>query len=365
MSAPRRRWRLALGLVGAVLALVLAVAPFSRAPRSLPRAGGAAPTPTTPAFPADAIPLRLAIHVKNLYNLQLDNQTFSADGWYWLQWDQRLEDLIQSAQIAYDRLVEFDNQIDLADASIEAETTRPTINADGSRQLMFRFSGHFYIDRLDLHNSPFDKVVLPLVLETRPELFSASQQPVRLEPAKAQYRLVGDYGDVAGYELRGATLKTGVNVYEGLGREKAQAYSQLGVRVTYGTDFLAAFLKWMLPLLIVMIVVLLAPSLEGSLGDIRLAIPSTALLTLVFLQQTYRAELPATPYPTFLDQIYAYSYLVAVGLFLLFVWSSNTFEDTPEPEREAVRQRINRVDAICQRLALGGFLVWTLLAWFF
>ncbi len=86
-----------------------------------------------------------------------------------------------------------------------------------------------------------------------------------------------------------------------------------------------------------MIVVLLAPGLEGSLGDLRLAIPSTALLTLVFLQQSYRAELPSTPYPTFLDQLYAYSYLVALGLFLLFVWSSNLFEAAPEPERKAVR----------------------------
>jgi hypothetical protein len=230
---------------------------------------------------------------------------------------------------------------------------------------MVRFSARFYIAALDLHNSPFDTIVLPIVLETRPDLFSlAEEEAVRLEPAEQQENLVGDYGDVAGYELRGATLRPAINHYELRGAQKSTAHSQLVLRVSYGTDVLAAFLKWVLPLLIVMIVVLLAPSLEGSLGDIRLAIPSTALLTLVFLQQTYRAGLPATPYPTFLDQMYAYCYFVAVGLFLLFVWSSNLFEDAPQGQREVVRRRINRVDALCQMGALVGAVVWGLMAWF-
>jgi hypothetical protein len=185
-----------------------------------------------------------------------------------------------------------------------------------------------------------------------------------MESDQGKESLVGAYGDVAGYELRGASLRPGINTYQWLGADKDAAYSQLLLRITYGTDSLAAFLKWILPLLIVMIVVLLAPSLEGSLNDIRLAIPSTALLTLVFLQQTYRAELPATPYPTFLDQLYAYSYLVAVGVFLLFVWSSNLLEEAPEGKREAVRAQTNRVDALFQKVALVGGVLWALLAWF-
>ncbi|MFM7236347.1 MAG: hypothetical protein ACKOYK_06195 [Cyanobium sp.] len=110
--------------------------------------------------------------------------------------------------------------------------------------------------------------------------------------------------------------------------------------VVYGSDLLAGFTKWLLPLLIVMIIVLLAPSLESSLGDIRLAIPSTAL--------------PATPYPTFLDRLYGYCYLVAVGLFVLFVWSSNQFEATPEDQQDRLRARINRIDGCCQWGTLIG-----------
>lgn len=367
----RRGWRLALSLVVVSLALVLAVGPFTRAPRTIPAsqsasAATAAATPTpTPTYPANALPLRGGIHVKNLYNLQIVSQTFSADGWFWLDWDQPLEDVIRGANIPSDRLVEFDNQVEMWDSVIEAETPEPVRLADGRYSQMFRFSARFYIPSLDLHNSPFDTIELPIVLETRPELFSLSQRAVRMESDQRQESLVGAYGDVAGYELRGASLRPGINTYQWLGAEKDAAYSQLLLRITYGTDSLAAFLKWILPLLIVMIVVLLAPSLEGSLNDIRLAIPSTALLTLVFLQQTYRAELPATPYPTFLDQLYAYSYLVAVGVFLLFVWSSNLLEGASEAKRAAARVQTNRVDSLFQKGALVGGVVWALLAWFF
>lgn len=359
-ASPRRRRAWFLRLVGVALVLALAVAGFRRGERP-----PLAPTSATAALamPASALPLRVTLHIKNLYNLQLESQTFSADGWYRLDWDQRLQEQMGQAEIASERLVEFDNQVETWDAQIEAETPAPIREADGNYSQTFRFSARFFIPSLDLRRSPFETIVLPVVMEIRPDRFSLGRQPVLLEPSSHNLGIVGDYGDVTGYELRDAVVVAGVNTYDSQGRQPTRRFSQLAVRVTYGSDVLAAFLKWILPLLIVMIVVLLAPSLEGSLGDIRLAIPSSALLTLVFLQQTYRAELPATPYPTFLDLLYAYSYLVALGLFLLFVWSSNLFEHTPEEQRGAMRARINRVDAITQWGAFLGFLVWAALAW--
>ena len=119
-------------------------------------------------------------------------------------------------------------------------------------------------------------------------------------------------------------------------------------------------LVWIPLVLIVMSVVLLAPSIESSLGEMRLAIPSTALLTLVFLQQTYKAELPSTPYLTFLDELYAYSYLVAVGLFILFLWGSNRMEAAAPERRQAVQRSIN---TICQWGALLGLGAVAVVAW--
>lgn len=131
------------------------------------------------------------------------------------------------------------------------------------------------------------------------------------------------------------------NSYGLIGPHRDEVYSQVALRVAYGSEPWAAFMKWILP----MSIVLLAPSLESSLGEIRLAIPST-------------------PYLTFLDELYAFSYLVAVGLFVLFLWGSNRMEAAPPERREAVRVGINRIDTYCQWGALLGFGLVALLAWF-
>jgi hypothetical protein len=145
-------------------------------------------------------------------------------------------------------------------------------------------------------------------------------------------------------------------------------YSQVVLRVFYRTPPFASFVQWIMPLLIVMLIVFLAPSLEGSLGDLRIAIPSTALLTLVVMQQTYQAELPPLPYLTFLDRIYLMSYLISIALFVLFLWASNLYaaaerRGADEAGMVLVRQRVKRADGWFQSLAVGGFLLVAYLAW--
>jgi hypothetical protein len=118
-----------------------------------------------------------------------------------------------------------------------------------------------------------------------------------------------------------------------------------------------------LPLLIVLAIVFAAPTLEGRLGDVRLAIPTTALLTLIFLQQAYKASLPALSYLTFLDWLYAYAYLVTIALFFLFLWGSNACANAPEDQLASVVASINRIDLRFQALALIGLVVVGLLVW--
>jgi len=314
-------------------------------------------------FPSDAPELRVGLLMKNIYGLQLESQTFSADGWYWLEWGEDLERIRRQRNLKPNQLVEFANQVEGWDSQVEQETEDAQQLAGGRHYQLFRFSARFYIDSIDERHSPFETVVLPIVIETRPEAFALSQAAVRLRPVDTTSPLTGDYSELAGYSLKRNWIMEGQNSYELIGPRKHEVYSQLAFRVAYGSEPWASFMKWILPLLIVMSIVLLAPSLESSLGEMRLAIPSTALLTLVFLQQTYKAELPTTPYLTFLDELYAYSYLVAVGLFVLFLWGSNRMEAAPPDQRQEVQGTINRIDTLCQWGALLGFGVVALVAW--
>ena len=128
--------------------------------------------------------------------------------------------------------------------------------------------------------------------------------------------------------------------------------AQMRLEMVYRTNVWSAFINWVLPLMIINSIVLMAPSIEGSLGEVRLAIPSTALLTLIFLQQSYHSSLPRLPYSTLLDDLFACSYLVAMSLFALFVWGTNLYTATAEDQKMVVMNRINRVDRRFQCCAL-------------
>lgn len=85
-------------------------------------------------------------------------------------------------------------------------------------------------------------------------------------PSRDLGPLTGDYSELAGYSLQRNWLVEGQNTYEMIGISRDEVYSQLAFRMAYGSQPWASFMKWIFPLLIVMTIVLLAPSLESSLS---------------------------------------------------------------------------------------------------
>ena len=105
-------------------------------------------------------------------------------------------------------------------------------------------------------------------------------------------------------------------------------------------------MTWILPLLIVL-----------------LASPSTALLTRLFLPQSYKAELPSLSYLTFLDCLPAYSYMGSLLLFMLFLWGTNVLAEAADQDKGEAWRRMNGRDRICQLTAFVGFFVIAIWAW--
>ncbi len=376
---PRRRFALLLSLMLALLALLAWLRPLAQ-----PGGPGEKVEPirrrdqvlpleqvVSEAERQKALAITVGIHMENAYNLSIPDQTFMADGWFWLTWPQAVQDLMDANKIEAERMVEVVNNIVGYDFAVDPEYPEPQLRADGTRHQSYRFSGSFYVDDINLRDSPFNLLSLPLIVETRPIAFTVDgPTPVLLLPEPDRDGLVGAYVTIRGFQDVGVSLTPKIHRYAtNFGElEPRRDYSQVVLRVFYRTPAFASFVQWILPLLIVMLIVFLAPSLEGSLGDLRIAIPSTALLTLVVMQQTYQAELPPLPYLTFLDRIYLASYLISIALFVLFLWASNLYAAAERSDADGqamalARQRVKRADGWFQGLAVGGFLLVVWLAW--
>jgi len=300
----------------------------------------------------------LGMHIENIYNLSLKDKNFSAEGWFWLEWPEAVQQLIIKNKIPLLELVEIVNQVEAWDSQIQLDSAEPELKPNGNRLQLYRFSAKFYDDSQTLKRFPFQQLELPIIIEARPTIFSLAAEAIRLNPALDAKGVKGQYAGINGYHTGDVSIQNMIYTYNTTFGEKngieGVEFSRIEYNVNYYTEFWSAFYQYVMPWLAVMAMLLLAPNLEGKLTELRLAIPSTALLTLVFLQLGTNADLPKLSYISFIDQLYLFGYIASIVLFAVFVWGSNAYENAIESQREAVMQKINKIDAIYQSIIIGG-----------
>ena len=306
----------------------------------------------------------VGIHVDKVYALSLSSGSFAADGFIWLEWSAATQAHMVENQIRPIELIRLVNQIEIWDSTFEVTTDEPERLSGGRYYQRYRFSSRFLDDAIDFERDPFASLDLPLVIEIAPGSMSDKYESTLLVPHHQQNGFLGVAGNLSGYRLSGVSFLPFLHQYPTrFGSWYQPAMSQVRLEIQYTADYRSAFIARLLPLIVVLSVVLLSPSLSGSMGNLRLAIPSTALLTLVFLQRSYHDNLPPLPYLTFLDKLFTSSYIIALCLFALFTWSTNAYSKAQAgDEHEAVR-RIDRVDKIFQFSAVGLLLIVAIVSW--
>ena len=84
--------------------------------------------------------------------------------------------------------------------------------------------------------------------------------------------------------------------------------------------------------MVVLLAAITSLFLKAGNFDTRLALTGTGLLTLIFLQQGYTAELP-TPVPVVLmDKIYALAYAAVLITFFRVIWTTDRVHRKKEDE---------------------------------
>ena len=220
---------------------------------------------------------------------------------------------------------------------------------DGSYYQLFTFRGRYYVDKASFRHYPFMSVSLPLAIEIDDVDGGLSYSQLRLEP-DIRNSGMGLFAHIIGWINQGWSVAEYRHHYAsnfGLGGQE-QDYSLVLFETSFGTSSWASFWRLLLPLLVLMAMVLLVFKVRPDEQDARASIPVTVLLTLVFLQQSYRDELPALPFLTFIDQVYVVAYIVTLFAFVLVIWIGRRYaamEILEEgPAREGLRQHLEDLD---------------------
>ena len=319
---------------------------------------------------AGSLNIDVGVRVRAIHGVNLPEQKFDSEGWYWLAWGQEVQDLIERNNIEPHEILEIVNSVE-QESSVYSPDGVISIVRNGRKTYYSSafYSGKFFVPNIDLRNSPFDQLILPIIFEVAPRVLGVEANRVYLRPEMNTESdpIAGEFSGISGFRLLDTSWERAVVTYlsppdSSSGAQRS--FSRATALFAYFPAFWPVFVQWIMPLLVVMGIVVLTPSLDGALGDSRLAIPTAALLTLIFLHLGYKTSFPETPYLTYLDLLYAYSYCVCIVIYILFVFSSNAHSRRCRDGAERESQvRHDRIESIVQVSVLVGYVCVAFFGW--
>ncbi|MBD2423731.1 hypothetical protein H6G16_09615 [Cyanobium sp. FACHB-13342] len=293
---------------------------------------------------------QVGVYANTASELDLSVPSFASSGYIWLIWDEPLQRYLDAAGIAIDQRFTLLNTL-ITDAPPELNPVGegPERRADGGYYQLFTYRGRYLLDQASFRHYPFMSISLPLFIEADDVDGSLSYNQLRLEPDIRDSGM-GFNARILGWLNQGWSIAEYRHQYAtsfGQGGGESD-YSLVLYEMSFGTSAWAAVWRLLLPLVVLMAMVLLVFKVRPDEQDARASIPVTVLLTLVFLQQTYRSDLPVLPFLTFLDQVYVVAYVVTLVAFVLVIWIGRRYADMEAMEdpaaQAALRGRLEHLD---------------------
>lgn len=271
------------------------------APLLLACAARAQDPPSAPAAPAR---VTVGVYVNDVQSVDLKEHSYAADLYVWFRW--RDADLGSPADT-----LEFVNPFELwghvQSASFEAPVELPS----GERYQVVRYQGRFS-QKLPLYSYPFDRQTLTVAFED-----GQREAPLLVYEPDPSGVVVNPDLVLPGFRLGTPRLKVAEHVYPtnfGDPRHpRGNVYSRVTIELPLDRPVVACTIKFLLPVLCVVLCAALMLVLRPTFVDARIGIGITALLTIVALQITTNDDLPNVDYLVLMDKIYvcAYVYVIA------------------------------------------------------
>mgnify|MGYP006282982703 CR=1 FL=1 len=263
----------------------------------------------------------LGLYIDSLYDLDLSKLTFKARGWLWYKWTKTpmIEGRVDPGQTG-----RFDlNFLDESDVNQEISSRQPVAERDDNGLVSYwnetSIDAKLAAPSINLRNYPFDRQQL-WVLVTNP-VHETGELIYKIQ----QFRLPPRVFNISGYKLDGIDYSDEIRIYtsnftdasEVSWRDgSATTQSQAAFKIFISRNPLTSLLEYMMPLTIVAFLAVSVVRLDVRFRDVKLTAPPAAILSLIFLQNTFQQDLPRISYMTCMDLMFLIAYLVCLLSFV-------------------------------------------------
>ena len=299
------------------------------------------------SVPESADVVTVGTYWVNIYGIDFRTNTCYITAYVWLKWRGGTDPSLT---------LEFANAVEDWQLKRTKAFNEPKVLPDGELYQEMRVNGLFY-QRYDLRDYPLDTQAIGLYLEDESRtidqvVFLADRESSGVDTSLA----------IPGWDVEGLTSQSFVHDYQtDFGDPTAgptsSDFTSLVYTVTIMRDTDYFLWKLMFPLVIVLFTNWLALLLRPNWIDLRTGMPATALLTLVFLQVAYSADLPELSYLVLMDKIYVMAYAMIVVTLLQVIWSNHRLKQ----HQLDVTHEVRRLDLASAAIQFAVF--WSVLAY--
>lgn len=276
--------------------------------------------------------VRTGLYLMNIYDLDINAYSYYADFYLWFRWRGERDPM----------KIEFVNAVEKWGFTREDFYEEPKLLPDGSYYNGMRIEGRFF-HSFQLSDFPLDRHALDVQVEH-------AQHPhdsLVYLPDTARYLYREDLR-VPGWKISSARIDTLRNAYRtdfGEAGAGASDYSNFTFQLDIRRPASYFLLKLLLPLLIVLLAGMGALFIHPTYLEARISLPIGALLSCVFLQQSYSAALPDVGYMVLMDRIYLAAYFLIGLIILRVVLAGNRSAESQENDWRSV-SRVDRRRAL-------------------
>jgi hypothetical protein len=290
---------------------------------------------------SSAVEVSVGLYGVNAYDLDVAANTFYFSGYMWLRW---------SGDIDPTETLELSNVVEEWGLIINPLLDEPEVLDNGDNVMQLRVQGRFF-QPFDMRDYPLDSQELTVIVEDS----TNTDDAVVYVPDVEASGLDSNF-QVPGWTVSGLTAERLTHEYgTGFGSETVAASKYSALKLSVQIDRVKNLFIWklLLPVLLVLGTNWLALLLHPRLIEVRTAMPATALLTTVFLQQSSLDALPQVSALVLMDLIYVIAYVLIVVTFAQVIWANNRLKhDEDGEDHTATIRRADRI-SLATQLVLG------------